>query len=323
MHRLEFRAMGSSNLVLLDAEGDRRPRALDNIRRWFRTVERHLSRFIDDSELCRLNGSAGKPFRASRVLCDVLALAIEGARESGGLVAPTLLSELESAGYDRSFERVRRESVRARAVKVAPRARWTEIELDRARRFVRVPKGVRIDLGGFVKGWVADRAAERLAEIGPSLVEAGGDVAISGPRSDGSPWLVTIADPALSDGSGRVPIGQVLEMIHVERGGVATSGRDHRRWRRDGVWLHHILDPRTGRPAATDVLSVTVIAESAARAELAAKTLMILGSKKGLAWIERRDPLAAVIVNEDGTVLRSARLRGYLARRPLRRRRVR
>jgi thiamine biosynthesis lipoprotein len=176
-----------------------------------------------------------------------------------------------------------------------------------------MPPGSAVDLGGFAKGWVADRAASRLGRVAPALVEAGGDLAVSGPRADGSPWLITIADPfarAPSD-----PVGSVLEMLHVRGGGVATSGRDRRRWRSGRRWMHHIVDPRTGRPAETDVLTVTVIADSASSAELAAKAVLILGSKKGLAWIERRPPLAALVVREDGRVVASTMLRRHLAKR--------
>jgi thiamine biosynthesis lipoprotein len=88
---------------------------------------------------------------------------------------------------------------------------------------------------------------------------------------------------------------------------VATSGRDYRRWRRNGVWQHHIIDPRTNRPAKTDVLCATVIAPSACQAEMAAKTLLIMGSLEGLRWLEARPTFAGLVVLEDGTTLHSRR----------------
>ena len=102
------------------------------------------------------------------------------------------------------------------------------------------------------------------------------------------------------------------------RCGVATSGRDRRRWQQDGVWRHHIIDPRTGMPAETDVLSATVIAPDLIWAEIAAKTAFILGSQAGLAWIEERPALAAVLVLEDGRGLFSTRMEGYLWKEKLR-----
>jgi thiamine biosynthesis lipoprotein len=94
-------------------------------------------------------------------------------------------------------------------------------------------------------------------------------------------------------------------------GGLATSGTDYRRWQLGGRWYHHILDPRTGRPAVTDVLTATVVAPSAARAEVAAKASLILGSQAGLAWLQARPELAGCLVLEDGRVLRTESLAAY------------
>jgi thiamine biosynthesis lipoprotein len=103
-----------------------------------------------------------------------------------------------------------------------------------------------------------------------------------------------------------------LELLLIERGGVATSGRDYRRWRQNGAVRHHIIDPRTGRPAETDVLSATIIAPSAEDAEVAAKTALILGSRAGMAWIEARPSLAGLLVLEKGEVMQSQQLKRYL-----------
>ena len=100
----------------------------------------------------------------------------------------------------------------------------------------------------------------------------------------------------------------------VGSGGVATSGRDYRRWTRNGTWQHHILDPRTGRPAQSDVLSATVIAPTAYEADVAAKTALILGSRDGLEWIEAHPALAGLLVTDEGQVIRSQRLNDYLWR---------
>jgi thiamine biosynthesis lipoprotein len=103
---------------------------------------------------------------------------------------------------------------------------------------------VRLDLGGIGKGWAADRAVARLKRLGPSMVEAGGDIAISGRRSQGRAWRIAVADPRQPDGD--------LAYLAATSGGVATSGKDFRRWRRAGAWQHHLiaaraLDQRRGR----------------------------------------------------------------------------
>jgi thiamine biosynthesis lipoprotein len=105
---------------------------------------------------------------------------------------------------------------------------------------------------------------------------------------------------------------QPFETLKISQGGVATSGRDYRRWLRAGKWQHHLIDPRTGLPAQTDVLSVTVIAPTTFEAEIAAKVVAISGSEQGLAWLEEQPGYAAVIAREDGQAAYSARMDYYL-----------
>ena len=148
-------------------------------------------------------------------------------------------------------------------------------------------------------GFCAAALVVLLAAAGPALVDAGGDIALSGPRASGAAWPIGVASPF-------EPAAD-LEVLLLRGGGVATSGRDYRRWERDGARSHHLIDPRSGLPAATDVLSATVAAPSARAAESAAKAALILGGAAGLAWLEERE-LAGLLALEDGRVLRSRRL---------------
>ena len=135
-------------------------------------------------------------------------------------------------------------------------------------------------------------------------MDAGGDIAVSGPRQDSAPWVVGVANPFFPDDA-------LDNLLLSGRGGVATSGRDYRRWQRNGRWYHHILDPRTGRPAETDVLTATVIAPSAARAEVAAKVALILGSQAGRTWLAARPELAGCLVLDDGRQIRTESFAAY------------
>jgi thiamine biosynthesis lipoprotein len=306
MQKIEFRAMGSQMLAAVDSGTDEAAERVAALPALFETWEQALSRFRPDSELSRLNSrTVGRSFRVSRVLWEVLNEAVDAARLSGGLVTPTMLDALERAGYDCTFEALSvRGNAHAATAIVEPARRtgadWRAIGLKAPARSVTRPPGVRLDLAGIAKGWAADTAAAWLAEWGPALVDAGGDIAVSGPMADGSPWPVGVTDPVT---------GGELDRMALSHGGIATSGRDYRRWLQDGTPRHHILDPRTLLPAATDVLSVTVVAPSARQAEVAAKAALILGSRDGLDWIEARPPLAALVVPESGRVLRSERWR--------------
>lgn len=305
MQQLEFRAMGSQMLALIDSDHADARAALGQVSQWFAAWEARLSRFRDDSELMLVNRVAGQPVAVSDTLFEVLRIALDAARDSQGLVTPTVLTAVEQVGYDRSFDTLPT-SLAPAAAPAAAAPDWRAIRLDAQAQTITLPSGARLDLGGIAKGWAAEQAARRLGEYGPALVDAGGDIAISDPRADGEPWLIGVADPFAPD--------RDLAALDVIRGGVATSGRDYRRWQQGGQWRHHIIDPRTGQPAATDLMSVTVVAPSTAEAEMAAKAALILGSVDGLAWLEVRRGLAALLVREDGATLATRTLDDYLHR---------
>jgi thiamine biosynthesis lipoprotein len=301
-----FRAMGCQMLAMVDADDAAVGEVLAAVPEWFGAWEDHISRFRPTSELSRLNASRGRFMVVSEVLWEVLEAALTAEQASNGLVTPTMLNTLEAVGYDRSFDTgLTRQKALLPAVMPPILDPAHGIELDASARSVRLLDDVRLDFGGVAKGWAADQAMRRLSFFGPALVEAGGDIAVSGPRKSGAGWEIGVADPRGPD--------RDLEVICVEQGGVATSGRDFRRWQVNGVWQHHLLDPRTGQPAITDVLSSTVIAPTVGEAEIAAKVALILGSTDGLEWIEAHPPLAALFVLDDGHVARSARLGDYLA----------
>lgn len=293
--------MGCQMLALLDDDTPQAAPALAAVPGWFEAWEGHLSRFRDDSELSRLNRAAGLPTRVSPVMAAAIETALQATDESGGLVVPTLLPALEAAGYDRDFAELAQFGITVNAPEPAPDGH--EFEWNPVTRTITLPPDVRLDFGGVAKGWAADQALARLAPLGPALVDAGGDIAAgAAPRGEAG-WPVGVADPWRP--------GETLDLLIVAERGVATSGRDYRRWQRGGVWQHHILDPRTGHPADTDVLTATVIAPDARAAEVAAKVALILGSADGLAWIDARRDVAGLLIMEDGTVLKSRHLADY------------
>lgn len=276
MERRTFRAMGTEIELIVDAENA--GAALDAAEAEFHRLEALLSRFRDDSELSQLNRDGS--VEAGPDLVRVVELALAGRERTGGRFDPTVHDAVVAAGYDRSFEDVVAESnVRCQAPAVA--GGGVSVEGSR----IALDPGVRIDLGGIGKGYAAERAAELLALAGPCLVNAGGDVATRGGawpvgvETDGPPLTLELAGAAL-----------------------ATSGRDRRRWRRDGRELHHLIDPRTGAPAETDLLRVTVVAPDAVEAEVAAKALFLAGADAARAEANATG-LAAVLVTESRTVL--------------------
>lgn len=292
-------------LAILDQPSNVAPPQLSAVPQWFESWEQCLSRFRPDSELSRLNRTFDQPVRVSRTLWEVLSVARSVQRQSGGLLTPTVLDALAQAGYDRDFTQLASDGIadpghghHGTAPELAT------VLFNEGDHSVCLHKDVHLDLGGVAKGWAADRAMNLLRQEGPVLVDAAGDIAISGPNLNGDPWVIGVANPFH-------PRHDFLN-LELHTGGVATSGRDRRRWMQGGHWRHHIIDPRSGQPALTDLLTVTVVAPDVMEAEAGAKTAFLLGSTAGLEWIEANTSLAGLLVLEDGTCRVSTRMQDLI-----------
>jgi thiamine biosynthesis lipoprotein len=306
IHRIDFHAMGCEMVAGLDTPETSTPEDLAHVPALFEDWEQHLSRFRESSELSAVNRSAGKPTQVSDVFAEVFEAALDAEQLSGGLVTPVLLDPLVQAGYDRSFDLLPREQDLGYTDSILCIPRLSEVDWDASTHTICLPPDLHLDFGGVAKGWAAQQSAERLSKQGPALVDAAGDIAISDEQSDGQPWLIGIADPFDLDDN--------LELLQLGKCGVATSGRDSRRWRRGNRWYHHIIDPRTGLPAETEVLTVTVIAPTVTEAEIATKTILISGSTAGLDWLEANPELAGMLVLENGERLYSRNMESYIWR---------
>jgi FAD:protein FMN transferase len=309
-HSHHFRAMGTDvALWLWNSSEQRALNALLAAESFFAQTEARLSRFRPDSELSRLNRAAGKPFAASPVLFDLVAEALAWRNRTGGIFDPAVLYALIASGYDRTFAAIKAEdgsigesgaSVSADAsagFTGAPQGACVDssgIVLGPGRQIL-LPEGVGIDLGGIAKGWTIQQAAHRLGMWGPCLVDAGGDIACVG-KPPGEPWVVTVADPRVEDEYA----DEDIAVVSLSNAAIATSSRLYRSWRQGGRAAHHLIDPRTGAPAATHIFSVTVLADRLPDAEIHAKTALILGEEQGLAYLNQLTGAAALVVTDDG-----------------------
>jgi thiamine biosynthesis lipoprotein ApbE len=261
------------------------------------------SRFRPDSEIAaldrapRVRGRTG-PVTVSPLLAEALAVALRAAAITGGDVDPTVGGAMSAIGYDRDFALVRRGGP---PVKLTVRSipGWREIEFNEQARRLSLPAGVRLDLGATAKAWAADRAAGRIAGAQGCgvLVNLGGDIAVAGEGLAGG-WRIRVQDV-----TGRpedVPEGPSA-VLTIRSGGLATSSTAARRWRRGGDVLHHILDPRSGLPAAPVWRTVSVAAGTCTDANIASTAAIIRG-EAAPAWLAGLG-LAARLVAESGAVL--------------------
>jgi FAD:protein FMN transferase len=286
--------------------------------RLLRAVDAAYSRFRPDSDLMRANRAAGSWVRVHPLLVGALTAALAAAEETGGLVDPTLGGALEALGYHRDFSELPRPDEQpddeqpddeqpddhqpdddqpdggpaAIPGPVRPDV-WREVEVDPAGA-VRVPQGVVLDLGAVGKAFAADLVAGSIARtVGADCVlSLGGDVAVGAvPDSPGHPWQVAVAE---------APGGDPAQLVVLDRGGMATSTTTHRRWRSGGATVHHLLDPRTGRPVERSWRTVSVAAASCVAANTASTASLVLGAA-ATAWLTERG-LPARLVARDGSV---------------------
>jgi thiamine biosynthesis lipoprotein len=284
-------ALGTSASVVV-ADPGALPAARLAVEAELAAIDLACSRFRGDSDLSRLNASAGRPVRVGPLLLEAITVALRAAALTDGIVDPTIGRALILAGYDRNFAVLTDARRRLVARRVAG---WRAVEVDEARSEVQVPRGVSLDLGATAKALAADRAAAVAAAAVPAvgvLVNLGGDIAVAGPPPAGG-WPVRVADDH------RAPPEAPGQSLTLASGGLATSSTTVRRWAPDA---HHIIDPRTGLPAVSRWRTVSIAAATCVDANIASTAAIVLGDDAP-AWLAGRGLPARLVDHEGETVV--------------------
>ena len=313
-----FRAMNTAVHLFMAAPAQQR--LIQRVEETFRYFEQLLSRFRPDSELSRFNGCRENVCPASPDFFAAVEASLWAAQQTGGIYDPTILSYLEEAGYDCTFGAVANprpllpDDLAAEFFPPAKRSSagnltgydYRHIGLDPFTRMMSRPPGLRIDLGGMGKGWAVDRAADELCDMGHFLLNAGGDLYAYGTPGAERGWEVNLAHPQIAELN--------YAVLWLNHHALATSTTARRRWVRNGAVQHHLIDPRSGRPAETDALSVSVVAGRVFTAEIYAKTALILGIEEGLAFLEALPDVEGALFSTANEVYVTSRLDQYLER---------
>jgi thiamine biosynthesis lipoprotein len=285
-----FAAMGSDvHVVIVDGPPGLELRARDRIEE----LESRWSRFRSDSEVSRVNRADGRPVLVSADTLAAVEAAVEAWHATEGRFDPTVLPVLVALGYDRDFESVPLDVPHDApgANPPGPAPGCAGIVVDAIVSAVTLPAGVAIDLGGIGKGLAADLLVTELKGAGAAgaCVNVGGDLCVWGRAPSDAGWVVDVEH--LPDV--RIALGG---------GGIATSSPSKRRWKRNNRVLHHLIDPRQGRPADAGLAAVTVIAGSAAQAETLTKAAFVSGVGGAAAIIEA-SRATGVLVTDTGVTL--------------------
>jgi thiamine biosynthesis lipoprotein len=290
------KSMGGRLVVHLDADGRASDaerssrRVVDRIERW----AARLTRYTAESDLSALNADPRLEVPVRPTLAAALRAGRSANEASEGLADITLLDArlVAEGGADPSL---------ASTAIASREEEWLISPGRRGSAVVRRPPGLRFDLGGVGKGWIADRAVEMLAVWPSAVIDADGDLAIR--CAPGRCWDVGVGDPRSPDADLAVLRLSAPAGGYPTRWGVATSGVSIHRWQVNGTLRHHLIDPRTGSPAETDVVQATVVAGSSLRAEAFAKAAVIAGAVEGFALLERARVRGALILTDRGEVL--------------------
>ena len=304
MEWIEFRAMNTD--VLVAAQGSLAEMECKPPRDYIDAGERRFSRFQQASELSQLNRSAGKWFKTSPEMLNVLQKARKFFDLTNGLFDPSVLPDLIHVGYARSMDEIRAQDsiVSFVASDRKSKADFREIELDLNSSRVCLPKNMQLDFGGIAKGWIVDNAVTLLSHHSDACaVNAGGDMRFIGHSPIGLGWPVELEDP-------RDP-SQSIARLTVNHGAVATSSVTKRTWKQGEAIRHHLIDPRTGEPAQSDWLCATIIADDTVTAEVYAKALLIGGSAE-FEKLTAHNNIVYLVVDQQGNLHGSPNSQEYI-----------
>lgn len=263
-------------------------------------LEKLFSRTLDKSDIAQLNACAGDgtAVSLSPETVALLSKAQENSSATAGAFDPTIAPVMDAWGFGTSKDTFRVPSS-TELSSLLPLVNYTALKLNAQTNTAQLESpGMEVDLGGIAKGYAADRLVSLLNDSGitSALLNLGSStVTALGNRPDGTPWRIALRDPQQED--------QQLLILELSDQALSTSGGYERFFEENGVTYHHILDPETGYPAQSGLLSVTIVAKNGAMADAWSTALYVLGPERALELWRARDDFECVLCCSDGTVL--------------------
>lgn len=253
--------------------------------------ESTLSRTIETSDVSRINAAGGEPVEVEATTAELIGLALDYSRASGGLFDITIGAVTRLWDFHEQLVPAPEDIAEALG-----HVGYERVQVGGTKVQLSDPLAA-IDLGGIAKGYVADVLCDQLESWGvtSAYVNLGGNVKVVGPKPDGSPWAVGVRepDPNVSDTSS-------VARVSISSGSVVTSGLYERQFEKDGKRYWHILDPRTGYPVETDLVSATIVSERSIDGDGYTKPLFMMYRDEALAWAASHDDLKVLLIDAAG-----------------------
>ena len=278
-----------------DADKAKAVAAIDAAFKEMERIERVFSKFDENSEVSKINRSAGmEKVDVSGEVFGLTERSIYYSRISGGTFDITVGPLMEIWGFVRENKSLPDRGVIDNALK---HVGYKNIELDSGELSVRfLDKGVKIDFGGIAKGYAVDRAKDVLASKGikNGLINLGGNIFALGHAPGKESWNIGVEDPRNK--------GKLLHTFEVIDKGISTSGNYERFFEIGGKRYSHIINPITGEPCQ-GIISVTVISDSAEKADALSTAIFVMGEEKGLSLARSIKDMKVLILKEDGSLI--------------------
>lgn len=286
-HIFEDRLMGSDLVVsIVMSSADLAQKEYERAKSLGDSYEQRFSRFIPTSELSRLNESGSAD--VSTEFMNVISTGFDLYRATDGVFNP--LVQIERLGYDVSFDTF----TGTRTINPALYdSRATSVSIDEITEHITLGTGQKLDVGGFLKGIVAERMAKSIQGADGVIVNIGGDIYTIGKDENGAPFGFDVYDPINEN---------VAVVVPITNGAIATSGVYRRNWEADGQKVHHILDATGTKNPQSDLVSATIIAERGHEADAYATVAIVLGSEKAARLLKERG-LAYVFITQEGKTI--------------------
>ncbi len=298
-HTAEKQLFAMDTVMSFTATGAKSEEAVDAAMKEIQKLDALWSIGQTESEVSRINAEGGG--KVSEDTEKLLSEAVSVYSETEGLFDFTVYPLVELWGFPTKKYRV---PSQAELDALLPFVDASEVKLQNGE--ATLGENQRIDLGGIAKGYASSKVMEIFRQYGvkSGMVSLGGNIHTYGKRPDGNPWRIGLQDP-------ESVTGDYLGVLNVEDKAVITSGGYQRYFEQDGKRYIHIIDPRTGKPAESDLLSATVVSENGALADGLSTALYIMGKEKAEEfWRQSKEAFDMLLVADDGTVYVSENLSG-------------
>ncbi len=289
-------------LVNLRAYGNKAEKAIDEAIEKLNNIDDKMSAFKENSEISKINFKAGISYEAvSDETYFVVKKAIEYSSILEETFDPTIRPLVKLWSIGTKEEKVPEETEIMKKKKLV---NYKDIILEENSKSIMLKqKGQALDVGGIAKGFAADEVQKVFLKhnIKSALIDLGGNIFALGSKENDIPWRIGIQNPF-------EPRGEFLGILSVRNKSVVTSGNYERYFMKEGKRFHHIIDPRTGYPSESKIISATIISDNSIDGDGLSTGIYILGVNKALSIIEEIEGIEAILVTRDKKVYMTSKI---------------